>query len=54
MHTKCAGGLYETWNVIYEASGGGETSYIYHRNGLFGLFEKCTQSVRVDYMKCGM
>ncbi len=50
MHTKCAGGLYETWNVIYEESG---VRYhdIYRRNG---LFEECTQSVRGDYMKRGM
>ncbi len=53
MHTKCKGGLYEMWNVIYEAPGVGDRD-LYHRNGLFGLFEERTQSVRVDYMKCGM
>ncbi len=53
MHTQFAGGLYELWNVIYEASGVGDRD-LYRRNGLFGLFEECTQSVRVDYMKRGM
>ncbi len=40
-------------NEIYEVSGVGDDD-IYCRNGLFGLFEECTQSVRVDYMKRGM
>ncbi len=45
------------WNVecdIWGVWGSPGDHDIYRRNGLFGLFEECMQSVRVDYMKRGM